>query len=199
MNDLPKYFDIRSAFWKSCYEEAVDYDQYLRQSPSNYAHRWEEMAGTIPPLTDDESRRLKGIHRVLNVLVVSGVWCGDCVRQGPMLQRIVDACNDTVSLRVIDRDANRELRDEVRILGAMRVPIAVFLTEEFFEVGRFGDRTLMTYRRKAVNEIGPACPVSHLVSDEEKHATELSEWVDIFERMLLMARLSPPLRARHGD
>ena len=34
---------------------------------------------------------------------------------------------------------------------------------------------------------------------EEELVAEQSEWVDVFERMILMARLSPPLRERHGD
>jgi hypothetical protein len=102
-------------------------------------------------------------------------------------------------MRLIDRDVNPKLRDEVRILGAMRVPIVVFFTEDFFEVGRFGDRTLTTYRKKAANEIGPACAVPSVASEAEELLAEQSDWVDIFERVLLMARLSPPLRARHRD
>ena len=34
---------------------------------------------------------------------------------------------------------------------------------------------------------------------EGQLAAELAEWADIVERMLLMLRLAPPLRARHGD
>ena len=40
----------------------------------------------------------------MRVLVISGSWCGDCVRQGPMIRQIADACDDSVELRVIDRD-----------------------------------------------------------------------------------------------
>ena len=196
MDDKPRYFDIRNSFWQSCYETALEYEQYLVQSPSYQAERWLDMAKKIPPVGEGERRRLRGYHRALKVLMVGGVWCGDCVRQGPMIKLIVDACEDEVQMRVIDRDSNIELRDELRIMGATRVPVVVFLTEDFFEAGRFGDRTLTTYRKMAAN----ALPGRALrPSPQDEWASELSEWVDIFERMLLMTRLSPLLRRRHGD
>jgi len=157
------------------------------------------MADRIPPLGDERLRRLRGQNRELNVLVLSGVWCGDCVRQGPMIRRIAEACGEEVRLRLIERDLDPALRDELRILGAMRVPVAVFLSEDFFEVGRFGDRMLSTYRRKAAVELGPSCPVPAADASDEELDEELGEWVEVFERVLLMLRLAPPLRRRHGD
>jgi thiol-disulfide isomerase/thioredoxin len=199
-NDMPNHFDIRRELWKSSFEAAASYSAYLDASPREKARRWEDMAAKIPELTEDEKARLRGHGRILNVLLVSGVWCGDCVRQGPMIDRIARAAGDNVRLRVLDRDVDARLRDELRILGGMRVPVAVFLSEDFFEVGRFGDRMLATYRKKAATEQGPACPVPYALPPEnEILAAEQSEWVDVFERMLLMLRLDPSLRERHPD
>jgi len=195
--EQPKYFDIRSDFWKNCFAQAESYDEYLANSPQDKAQPWHEMARKIPALTDDQTARISGFNRTLNVLMVSGVWCGDCVRQGPMLKAIADASGAT--LKGIDRDVNIDLRDEVRVLGAMRVPVVVFLTEEFHEVGRFGDRLLTVYRRKMENEIGAACAVPYANTPEGQLAAEQGEWVDIFERMLIMTRLCPPLRQKYGD
>jgi hypothetical protein len=198
MDDESRYFDIRSSFWQSCFEKALDYEQYLAQSPSQQAERWLDVAGKSPPLTEEQQQRLRGYKRNLHVLMLSGVWCGDCVRQGPIIKQIVDACEDGVEMRVMDRDSNVKLRDELRILGALRVPVVVFLTEDFFEVGRFGDRTLATYRKMASSLLADRDPIPPPPPKDEG-ASELSEWVNVFERMLIMARLSPPLRARHSD
>jgi thiol-disulfide isomerase/thioredoxin len=197
MIEQPKYFDIRSDFWKASFDQGEPYDDYLANSPQDKADPWREKARQIPALDAAEAQRLSGFNRTLNVLCVSGVWCGDCVRQGPMLKAIADAAGAT--LRVIDRDVNIDLRDEVRILGAMRVPVVVFLTEDFHEVGRFGDRLLTVYRRKAENEIGAACAVPYANTPEDQLKAEQSEWVDVFERMLIMTRLCPPLRQKYGD
>ena len=114
-----------------------------------------------------------------------------------MLKKLADAAGPTVHLRVIDREASPELQDELRILGALRVPVVVFLTEDFWEVGRFGDRHLTVYRAKASREIGRGQPQG--VLSLKALVTEMAQWVDVFERMLTMVRLSPPLRKRHGD
>jgi len=199
MSETASYHDRRAPFWQECWAQAASYAAYLDGSDQKRAGHWNSLATKLPPIPDTGIERLSGHRRVLHVLVVSGVWCGDCVRQGPMFRQIAAACGPSVDLRVIDRDEIEDLRDEVRILGAARVPVVVFLSEDFHEVGRFGDRMLTTYRRKAETELGAACAVPTAELPPEELAGERDEWVEVFERMLLMLRLAPPLRARHGD
>ncbi len=199
MSEKPKYYDNRAEFWRKHFELAQDYETYLANSEPDKGKRWREMAGKIPAVAPEQSERLAGHNRRLNVLVYSGVWCGDCVRQGPMIQRIAEAAGEQAAVRLIDRDESEELQDELRILGALRVPVVVFLTEDFFEIVRFGVRLLTVYRGKAQRELGATCDTGLVAPPEDQLAAEQNEWVDIFERMLLMARLSPPLREKHGD
>lgn len=194
----PKYYDIRSEFWREHFDRAQDYETYLSQSEPDKAAKWRDMEAKLPPLSQDVAQRLAPIKRRVNVLVYSGVWCGDCVRQGPMIRRIAEACHDA-QVRIIDRDASEPLKDELRVLGAMRVPVVVFLTEEFMEIGRFGDRLLTVYRAKAQRELGAVCDTGLIAPPEDQLVAEQNEWVDIFERMLLMARLAPGLRQKYGD
>ena len=192
------YFDVRSSFWRSCFDKASEYGQYLNHSSPVHAKRCRDGSGRGPRLTEVQIQRLSGHVRALNVLLVSGAWCGDCARQGPMIQQIVEVCSDEVRMRVIDRDLDPILRDELRIMGAMRVPVVVFLTEDLFEVARFGDLTLTSYREKVVIECGEERSASYGPPKDESEA-ELEEWVAIFERALLMVRTSPFLRRRHND
>lgn len=191
--------DRRSEFWKEMFNLASDYDSYLAGSDAEHARRWTDMADQLPALTDEQVSRLTGYDRRLSVLVYSGAWCGDCVRQGPMLRNIAAACGGNVDLRIIDRDASAELKEELRILGGTRVPVVVFLSADFFEVGRFGDRLLSAYRDKARRDTGAACSTGLIAPPENELAAEQGDWIDVFERMLLMLRLSAFLRARHGD
>ena len=197
MSDKPTYYDKRSEFWKGYWEMASEYEAYLQDSDPEKVPRWRDSEGRIPELTAEQLERLQGYDRELNVLFYCGVWCGDCSRQGPMLKKIADACGDKVSVRFIERDASEELQDELRILGALRVPVVVFLSEDFWEVGRFGERTLSVYRSKAAREIGRGADAGILAPNARER--ELADWVDIFERVLIMLRLSPPLRRRHRD
>ncbi|TEU09810.1 thiol reductase thioredoxin [Candidatus Bathyarchaeota archaeon] len=197
MSGKPTYYDKRSEFWKGYWGMASEYEAYLQDSDPEKVPRWRDSEGRIPELTAEQLERLQGYDRELNVLFYCGVWCGDCSRQGPMLKKISDACGDKVSVRFIERDASEELQDELRILGALRVPVVVFLSEDFWEVGRFGERTLSVYRSKAAREIGRGADAGILAPNARER--ELADWVDIFERVLIMLRLSPPLRRRHRD
>ena len=197
MGEKPAYYDVRSEFWRRHIEMASDYDSFVKDSNPQFAQRWIDSAERTPDLTDDQLGRLEGYDREMRVLMYGGIWCGDCARSGPMLKKIADACGERVSLRAIDRAASEELQDELRILGALRVPVVVFLSEDYWEVGRFGDRMLSVYRAKAAREVGRAFKAGIL--SPSALAAEMAEWVDIFEQMLIMLRLSPPLRRRHGD
>ena len=197
MGEKPVYYDVRSEFWRRHFETASDYDSFVKDSNPQFTQMWIESAERAPELTDEQLERLGGYDREMNMLMYGGIWCGDCARSGPILKRIADACGERVSLRVIDRAASEELQDELRILGALRVPVAVFLSEDYWEIGRFGNRMLSVYRAKATREVGRAFKAGILTPSAL--AAEMAEWVDIFERMLIMLRLSPPLRRRHGD
>ncbi len=199
MGELPRYQDRRAGFWKLHFENGLTYKDSLERADPEKARKWAAMEERIPALTDEQRGRLAGHGRTLHVLFYSGVWCGDCVRQGPMIRRIVEACGPSADLRIVERGDSEELGEELRVLGGLRVPVAVFLSEDFYEVARFGDRTLAAYRAKALREVGPACDAGLPTSSPEQLRAELEEWVAIFERALLMMRLAPQLRERHQD
>jgi thiol-disulfide isomerase/thioredoxin len=191
------YEDKKSAFWKKYWNRALILDDFIEGTKPNEKEQWNDRKKRVPDLTNDQIERLQGYNRELNVFMYSGGYCGDCSRQAPMLQKMCDAAGDKVNFKVIEREGLTELQDELRILGALRVPVVVFLTEDFWEVGRFGERLLSVYRSKAAREIGRGRDQGVLTSKALRRET--SEWLDIFERMLIMVRLSPPLRQRHND
>ena len=115
-----------------------------------------------------------------------------------MLNLISEAAPN-FNLRLIDNRSNPELAEELKICGGMRVPTVVVLSEDFFEITRFGDRTLAAYRRKASQELGPACDSGITPPAINELALELKEWVEYFERAQLILRLSPLLRVRYND
>jgi len=131
MSETPAYFDIRSDFWKRHFEKARDYDMFLKESDPVMAQRWIDSGKRAPALTGEQRERLQGHGRKMNVLMYCGIWCGDCSRQGPMLRDIADACGGDVTLRLIDREASPELKAELRIVGATRVPMLIFLSEDW--------------------------------------------------------------------
>ena len=103
-----------------------------------------------------------------------------------------------IDLRFLDRDAKSEIRSLLAINGGHRVPVLVFLSEDWFEVARYGERPLSTYRRMAAEQLGLAYrrvipPLAEAI------AALATEWLDESERSQLILSLSPRLRTRYGD
>jgi len=137
--------------------------------------------------------------RTMPVLVSSGVWCGDCVHQCPLMARIAEANPARVDLRFVDRDAHRSLAERVMICGGLRVPTVIFMAEDFEFVSVLGDRTLDRYRAVAARQLGAACPVPGAPIETDELAATLRGWLDEFERVQLLLRVSARLRQKHGD
>lgn len=195
--DKPKYYDKRAAFFSEHFKRALPFQQFVASGSQPQREKWENFSRQVS-LSNEQLSALQLFTRKLNVLTLAGVWCGDCARQGAILHCIAQA-SKMIDLRFIDNRENPELQDELRIIGAARVPVALFLSEDFYELERFGDRTLGTYIRKAQNELGPACDAGLLGPGASELQSEVSEWFSHFHRVQLMLRLAPALRSRYQD
>ena len=188
-----------SVHWRTTFEAALPYQPFLAKyaRPQKDLPRWQEVYDRVR-LTADQGLVLSAMARSMNVLCIVGAWCGDCVDQGPILQRIAEASGGRVDLRFLDRDDYPDAQAEVALCGGLRVPVTVFLSEDFHECARVGDRTLAKYRQMAVERVGWSCPTG-LAGADGLLAAATQEWVDHFERVGLMLRLSPRLRELHND
>jgi hypothetical protein len=92
---------------------------------------------------------------------------------------------------------------ELSICGAPRVPLFVFLSEDWFECERFGERTLATYRDKARKKLsgleGATCPTGLLTPEQDLLAANVAEWLAHVERVQWMLLTSPRLTTLHGE
>jgi hypothetical protein len=75
----------------------------------------------------------------------------------------------------------------------------VFLSEDAQQVGWYGDRTLSKYRQLARDQLGPSCPTGIGAPDRDLLVAVTQDWLDEFERVQLLLRLSSRLRELHGD
>lgn len=184
--------------WQTIFEEALSYSRFL-DTYANPAQRtrWDAMHARIR-LSQPQRELLGSFSRQMPVLVLNGAWCGDCINQCPIFDHFATH-GSMISLRFLDRDAREDVRSALAINAGQRVPVVVFLSEDFQEVARYGDRTITTYRMKAASELGPACPTGLVPPDDAALAAVISEWLDEFERAQLILRLSARLRQKHGD
>jgi hypothetical protein len=174
----------------------LTYDAYLATDPAK-AEPWNAVYEKVE-LTEAQRRLLGAFTREMRVLCVSGIWCGDCAQQGPLLQRIAEG-SPRIDLRWIDRDEHRDAAETLAINAGLRVPVAIFMAEDYEPVSFFGDRTLTRYRALAARQLGGACPLPGATPPADELATTLQDWLDEFERVHLLLRLSGRLRQKYGD
>jgi len=179
------------------FESGLNYGDFLEKfGTDEHRSRW---AGVHERVTLSHSQRelLESFVRQMKVLVVAGTWCGDCVNQCPIFDRFSQT-NSKIQVRYFDRDADSDLSAELTICGGNRVPALMFLSEDGFVCGRHGDRTLSKYRNMAATQLGPACPTG-IGQPQSLLDSVTQDWLDEFERIQLMLRLSGRLRKLHGD
>ena len=187
---------INATYLKTKFDAALDWEGYLATDAEKAAN-WRTIYDQVS-LTDEQRRLVGGFTRQVNALCVSGIWCGDCVQQGPLIQRIAEA-SPTIDLRWVDRDEHMDLAEQIMINAGLRVPMVVFMAEDFEPVSIFGDRTLTRYRAMAAKQLAGACPLPGAPVPDDELAGTLQDWLDEVERVHLLLRTSARLRQHHGD
>ena len=189
---------MKSNYFADKFAAALPYDRYIQTGTDEQKRRWKQVYDAAV-LNGPQKNLLEGFVRQMNVLVVSGIWCGDCVQQCPLIAKIAEANPARIDLRFVDRDQNRDLIEAFRINGGDRVPVTLFLAEDHEFCSAFGDRTINRYRAIAQRQLGPACPTGVVGPDKEELNATLADWLAEIERVQLMLRLSPRLRQKYGD
>ncbi|QEG00694.1 hypothetical protein Mal15_47650 [Stieleria maiorica] len=184
--------------YTALFEQGLDYNAFLTKygNPAQQ-DRW---AAVHREVRIDPAQRelLGGFTREMKVLVSAGVWCGDCINQCPVFDHFADA-NANIRVRFFDRDDHSEFAAAISTCGGHRVPSVLFLSEDNYVCGRYGDRTLATYRHMAATQLGPSCPTGIGAVNVDLLTAVTAEWLAEFERIQLMLRLSGRLREKHGD
>lgn len=185
-------------FLKTTFDAGVPYADHVGAGKPDQQTAWADIYAQAE-LTDDQRKLIAGFTREMNLLISSGVWCGDCVQQCPLIARIAEANPEMIHLRFVDRDEHADLAQRVSICAGLRVPMMVLMAEDFAFCSLAGDRTLTRYRAIAERQLGPSCPMPGAPVPTEELTATLQDWLNEIERVQLMLRLSTRLREKHGD
>jgi hypothetical protein len=184
--------------WGKVFAEGLSYRDFLsKHATPEQQRRWQAVYDSVT-LTGEQRELLTGFVREMHVLCIAGAWCGDCVNQCPILARIEEQ-TPRIVVRYVDRDVHSAAQDAAAMNAGRRVPAMIFLSEDDYECGRYGDRTLAAYRQMAADRLGPACPTGIVPPGPGLLSAVTAEWVGQFERTQLMLRLSKRLREKHAD
>lgn len=185
-------------YFQSKHEAGSHFETYINSGKPGHRDDWQRVYDQAQ-LTEAQRNLVASFVRRVNIIALSGTWCGDCVQQGPLIQRIAEANSKSIDLRWLDRDEHKDLQEKVRINGGDRVPVLIFCAEDYEPVGWYGDRTLARYRAIAARQLGASCALPGAPVDAQEMAATIQDWLDEIERVHLLLRLSGRLRQLHGD
>lgn len=189
---------LPAMFLQQKFDAGLLYTEYVSTGKDDQQETWADMYAAVA-LSEEQRKLVADFGREMRVIVLSGIWCGDCAQQCPLLARIGEANPDLVQVRFLDRDVHMDLASRVPINGGLRVPVVIFTAEDGEFAGFFGDRTLTRYRAMSASRLGASCPLPGAPVPTDEIRATLQDWLNEFERVQLMLRLSPRLREKHSD
>ncbi len=172
-------------------------DFLVKYATEVHKQRWHGVQEQVA-LNASQRQLLSGFTRQMHVLCLTGAWCGDCINQCPIFEHFAAAA-PVVTVRYLDRDEHADVQRVLQVNGGNRIPVLVFFSEDGAEVGRYGERTLSKYRQMMRDQAGDSCPTGIVVSGDPLLAQVTQDWLNEFERVQWLLRLSPRLRQLHGD
>ena len=109
------------------FAQGLTFAQYMDRIKVNKGRFEEYYAGTeLPAAQADALRELSGAAGgPARMMVIGEDWCGDVVRELPVLARVAEAAG--LELRIFPRDENHDIMNEFLKEGKyMSIPVAVF-------------------------------------------------------------------------
>jgi hypothetical protein len=180
------------------FAHALPYADFLaRYANDEQTQRWQQVHALVQ-LSRAQHDLLHIFNRKMYVLCLAGAWCGDCSNQCPIFEHFMAAA-PVIEVRYLDRDDHPEVQRELQINGGNRVPVVVFFSEDGFEVSRYGERTLSKYRQMMRDLLQEAFPPGVTILTRPVLTYVIQDWLDEFERVQWLLRLSPRLRQVHGN
>ena len=113
------------------YAQGMTYDEYMNSIKVNKA-RFDEYYANIK-LEPGQAAKLRELATVEggpnHMMIIGEDWCGDVVRELPVLARVAEAAG--LELRIFPRDENHDIMNEFLKEGLyMSIPVAVFYDRE---------------------------------------------------------------------
>ena len=180
------------------YKLGLPYHDFLKRHGTEvHQARWKQVHEQVT-LTAGQKTLLQSFTRTMPALCLAGAWCGDCVNQCPIFEQFA-AATPTIKIHYLDRDEHADVQQALQVCGGNRVPVVVFFSEDGFEAARCGDRTLSKYRKMMEEQAGANCPTGITIGKDPLLAQVTQDWLDEFERVQWMLRLSSRLRKIHND
>ncbi len=124
-------------------------------------------------------QKIKSLKRAVNVIAIIEDWCGDVRRNAPVLAKLCALNPEKLKLKCVDKETKPDLMVRYMTNAAEAIPIFVFFTDTFVEIGNWGPRPneckRLIARGKAAGRIDDAREKIHDFYANDKHQSAIAE------------------------
>lgn len=145
---------IRKSDFAEYIQKGVSYEQYKQQMAEDLAlnadlkikeyinlnqsrmHRVEKTYSIAPEILN----QVNNLKHKIYWLILTEHWCGDASQMLPVFNKIAEAANGKIEMKLVYRDQNPELMDAYLTDGSRSIPKLIQLDEHFNVTGIWGPR-----------------------------------------------------------
>lgn len=117
------------------FQKGQSFSEFVDQDKDTYKEKTLELYEKIS-VSEELIKKIKGIKKIINVLVFAEIWCPDCMINVPVLQKITEI-NPNIKMSIVSREGNEAYMDSYKFNGKPKIPTFVFLNETYEELGTF--------------------------------------------------------------
>lgn len=124
---------------------------------------------------------LSQIQQKFYVLAISEDWCGDSVRNLPVIAKLVENLPEA-EMRVIRRDLNLDLMERYALNGKKRIPTVVFFDSNFKELAVWIEKPANAFELQEKFKNEPDGKERYLETLKEEVTKEILEMLSTLNR-----------------
>ena len=136
-------------------------------------------------LDNETVARLSSLKEPVRIIAIAETWCGDVIKQVPLLMRMVEATEGKAQVRFIAREDSPDYFARFLTNGGEAIPKFVFCSEAFVEVGNYGPMP-STPRKfismgKSIGDVGSARKLVGQFYEKDGYSESTKELLELFE------------------
>ena len=207
METILKKKGILKHEYNNYFQQGIDYHQYKIQMAEDFQVNEDEKTRTYIKLnqsrmhrvektytiSEEITKQLKSLRHKTYWLVLTEHWCGDASQSLPVFNKITEASNGMVAMKLVYRDQHPELMDAYLTDGTRSIPKLIQLDKHFNVTGIWGPRPGVA--QKMVKEIksNPATAATYANELHLWYAKDKQKSLEIeIEKLLFRANLFCP-------
>lgn len=116
------------------FDNGMSFDEFIKtEDDESYRESGLEIFESIS-FDEEYIKEIKSIKEQINILVYAEVWCGDCMINIPVIEKM-RSYNDNIKISIFNKD--RKIKSGIKLEEHVKLPTFIVYDKNFNELGTF--------------------------------------------------------------